>query len=306
MIYEQHIRAHGRQLLIRSLPKCYKKRNIAIVGLPRSGTSWLAKAVSLTEKTAYYFEPDQEYDKKCLYPYVHENQKNSSLKQHILKTFNGDIVNEYVIAEQGIKEILASMVAKNLLVKWVRFSFCLEWIKATFPDLVFVQIIRHPVPLFLSWASASRDWDPSYALTTILTQESLMEGPLKNYQYLMTSAKTPWEKAGAFWGASTYMQYHAQEDKRLFQTHEWYCENPNERIRWLINELNLIENSSLQSFLSENRRKNGPGYGQSRSSEGEIKKWYGKIDTREYRDLMGVINQFDFPFYEYFEKSPYD
>ncbi len=305
MIYERYIRPHGRQLLIKSVPKLFIKNKVAIVGLPRSGTSWLAKAVSLTERTAYYFEPDQDYDKSCLYPYLDKLQSSTPLERHIKRTFKGNITNEYVIAEQDIKDILMSLIARNLLVKWVRFPFCIGWIKKTFPDIIIVQIIRHPVPLFLSWAT--RNWDPSYALGTILNQKNLIEGPLKKYQHVMVSAETPWEKAGAFWGASTYMQYHSQVDKSLFRTHEWYCENPKERITWLINKIGLVENKSLYGFLSQNRgTKPGPGYGEPRNSMDEINKWYGKIDKNDYQQLIGIINQFDFPFFEYFNVTPYD
>lgn len=307
MIYEKYIRPHGRQLLTKNLPKLFIKNKLAIVGLPRSGTSWLAKAVSMTEKTVYYFEPDHEYiyDGSCLYPYLDKLQNNDALKGHILNTFKGNITSEYVIAEQDIKDIMASITARNLLVKWVHFPFCLEWIKTIFPEILFTQIIRHPVPLFLSWAT--KNWDPSYSLDTILNQQDLIEGPLKEYKRVMISAKTPWEKAGAFWGAATYMQYHSQADKSLFRTHEWYCENPKERITWLINKLGLVEKKSLYDFLSENREaKPGPGYGLPRNSIDEIKKWYGKIDKNEYHDLIGIINQFDFPFYDYFDSTPYD
>lgn len=307
MIYNKYIRPHGRQLLIKAIPNPYINNKIAVVGLPRSGTSWLAKAVSMTEKTVYYFEPDHDYvyGGSCLYPYLDKLQNNGELERHIIKTFKGNVTSEYVIAEQDLKDILAAITARNLLVKWVHFPFCLDWIKTKFPDILFTQIIRHPVPLFLSWAT--KNWDPSYSLDTILNQENLIEGPLKEYKRVMISAKSPWEKAGAFWGSATYMQYHSQADKSLFRTHEWYCESPEERITWLIHRLGLVEKKSLHDFLSRNRKtKPGPGYGLPRNSIDEIKKWYGKIDKNDYRDLISIINQFDFPFYDYFDSTPYD
>ena len=56
----RHIRPFARQILAKCMPGPVRaKRRIAVVGMPRSGTSWLAKALSLCDGVSYYFEPDQ-------------------------------------------------------------------------------------------------------------------------------------------------------------------------------------------------------------------------------------------------------
>ena len=103
--------------------------------------------------------------------------------------------------------MLMRPVCRNVVVKWVRMGLALEWIAANFPELQVVQIIRHPIPQFLSWRQ--RGWNPGLALDRLLRQEQLMHGPLRPYGDVMRTAGGFWEQAAAFWCACACMQYRA-------------------------------------------------------------------------------------------------
>lgn len=291
------LRSICRQLLVTCWPGPIRAtKRIAIVGLPRSGTSWLGKAVSLASNVHYYFEPDQNFDKSIQFPYLDKSENNNELFAHISSTYRGKLHNEYTIAEQGLREIVTAPFADVVLIKWVRFPLCLEWIGENFPDIKMVQIIRHPVPLVLSWKT--RGWDPAWGLKKLLNQPELIDGPLHPYKETMAKANTFWGKAAAFWSAITYIQLKAHRESWILKEHEWYCERPIERIHWLITELGLEWNSKIEKFLSEDRkRKSGPGYGQNRDSKCEITKWHGKIQGHELKEVSHVVEKFDLPFY---------
>ena len=298
-LYTNTQRAVLRQLLAHAWPgPVSAEKKIAVVGLPRSGTSWLAKAISLSNGVSYYFEPDYLLNKQYIYKYLAAEEVDKVLQKHITNALKGRVLHEYVIAEQSLREILLHPFSDTVLVKFVHLPLCLDWMASNFPDLKIVQIVRHPVPQFLSWKE--RDWDPAYNLELLLSQEKLMEGPLNQYANIMHNAKTFWEKAGAFWGAIVRMQYDLHRDGWYLYEHEWFCQDSVSRIRWLIESLGLTWNDKILDFLTgKDRNKNaaGPGYGKWRDPKDEINKWKSKVTDDELRELKSILECFNLPFY---------
>lgn len=296
-IYESMLRPILRQLFVRICPGPIRaRRHIAVVGLPRSGSSWLAKAISLARGVSYYFEPDQRLGESYRYKYVPVDEQDGRLESHIKMAFRGRFVDEYTIAEQGAREILSHCRSHTVLIKCVFQTLSLEWISKLFPELTVVQIIRHPVPQFLSWQQCG--WDAKYNLKILLNQPKLMEGPLKPYDSVMREAETFWEKAGAFWGAIAYMQLRSHRPNWFLLEHEWYCIDAQQRIRWLVEQLGLTWNEAIAEFLSPDRRIiSGPGYGERRDPKNEIHKWEKSISASELETLQNTLKYFKLPFY---------
>lgn len=272
------------------------RRRIAVFGLPRSGTSWLAKAISLARGVSYYFEPDTVLDESQYYKYIPESSEDPYLFDHLRRSLDGKVVAEYTIAEQGIRELAMRPFSHTILVKMVRFSLSLDWFARNFPDVRVIQIIRHPVPQFLSWYQ--RGWDPQHALGLLLRQPDLIQGPLCNYREIMQDAETFWEKAGAFWGAVARMQYDSHRPGWHLFEHEWYCYDAEKRVRWLVEELGMEWNNNIKSFIYGNSSNpSRPGYGVWRDPSSEIHKWEGKLGRLELSQLESTIKPFGLPFY---------
>lgn len=295
--YETRVRPFLRQALVRIAPgPTNASRFYIVAGLPRSGTSWLAKAISLAQDVSYYFEPDGMLGEDYRYKYIKAGQKDCRLKNHIDKAFGGHIVDEYVIAEQGFREIFNHYRSHSVLLKLVFLPLCLEWIARQIPNITVIQIVRHPVPQFLSWRT--RDWDVGYNLQLLLDQTELMQGPLKAYAPIMKEAETYWQKVGAFWGAVAHMQLRAHRAGWFLMEHEWYCADATDRIGWLIGQLGLAWSPRIADFVSPERRiLKGPGYGLRRDPKSEIHKWEGAVTDAELRTLQETLNYFDLPFY---------
>ena len=288
----------ARQALVNVLPApSSPEKVIAITGLPRSGTSWTAKVLALSDRVSYYFEPELVLGSEFRYIYIEPDKKNAPLYENINQTIRGRITDEYTICEHGLKEILTRSFRDRVLIKWVRLSLSLDWIASSFPGVKLIQIIRHPVPLFLSWDR--KNWDPSYALNQLLDQETLMAGPLKKYKDIMEGAGSYWEKAAAFWCAVTYMKLLCHRKDWLFIEHEWLCLDPVPRFKWLADKIGFPWNDRMEEFLSPQRRiESGPGYGKSRDSGKEVHKWEKKIRANELREIQWVMDQFGLPFYK--------
>lgn len=274
----------------------WAKRRIVVSGLPRSGTSWVAKALSLSPNVAYYFEPDSVLEGRHWYVYPDAHAGNPLLARHISAAFAGRIHTEYVIAERGLREILTTWRADVVLIKWVKLVLCLDWLAQHFPDVTVVQTVRHPVPLTLSWRK--RGWDPGHALDLLLAQPGLMTGPLAPYADAMRSAESYWERAGAFWGAIAFMQLRQHRPGWVLREHERFCIDPVEQYRALTQQLGLAWSDRIAGFATgENRRTVGPGYGRRRDPRQEIHKWETGVTRGERDQLESVVRVFDLPFY---------
>ncbi|MCA9752983.1 MAG: hypothetical protein KC591_12380 [Gemmatimonadetes bacterium] len=291
------IRIPIRTALAWSLPgPMNPKRRIAVSGTPRSGTSWLAKCISLADGVSFYYEPDEPFTRECRYVYVPPDTENDRLERDIRRMWAGRVIGNYHITEKGFKELVETPFAPTILLKWVWLNFSLDWIARRFPGIVVVQTVRHPIPQFLSWRG--RKWPPEEALDWLLKQPALMEGPLAKHADVMRRADGFWEKATAFWGATAAMQLATNRDGWILREHEWYCLAPEERIGWLVRELGLAWNDRIAEFLSPRREQNrGPGYGEARDPRTEVNKWRGKVKPEEVRDVEGIMKEFGLPFY---------
>jgi hypothetical protein len=296
-LYLNHLRPALRQTLAATLPgPRWASRRIAVSGLPRSGTSWVAKALSRAPGVSYYFEPDSVLGGDYWNRYLAAGTNAPTLERSLGDAFCGRVHTEYVLAEQGFREIVTAWQAETVLVKWVKLVLSLDWFAQQFPDVTVVQTIRHPVPLALSWRP--RGWDPGHHLGLMLAQPALMEGPLRQHADTMREAETFWQKTGAFWGAVSLMQLRQHRPGWVLREHEWYCMDPEARLRDLVSQVGLRWTDEVGRFVSgEDRGATGPGYGRHRDPRQEVHKWEKHITRAEFDELETVVRSFDLPFY---------
>lgn len=295
--YLNRLRPALRQVIAEKMPgPRWASRRLVVSGLPRSGTSWVAKALSLAPGVSYYFEPDSVLSGDYWNVYLSAGSYDPALERHVQDAFSGRVHTEYVLAEQGLREMLASWRAETVLIKWVKLVLCLDWFAQTFPEVPVVQTIRHPVPLALSWRT--RGWDPNYHLGVLLAQPALMEGPLRQHAEIMRQAETFWQQTGAFWGAISLLQWRQHRPGWILREHEWYCMDPVERIHALIDQTGLQWTEEIALFVSgKDRCATGPGYGQNRDPRDEVHKWEKHISNSELEELEAIVQSFELPFY---------
>lgn len=296
-LYLDHLRPAVRQTLVAALPgPRWASRRIAVSGLPRSGTSWVAKALSLAPGVSYYFEPDSVLGGDYWNVYLAAGTSDPHLERHLRDAFCGRVNTEYVLAEQGFHEILTAWRAETVLIKWVKLVLSLDWFAQGFPNVAVVQTIRHPVPLALSWKA--RNWDPGHQLRAMLAQPALIDGPLLPHADTLRYAETFWQQAGAFWGAISLLQLRQHRPGWVLREHEWYCLAPVERFRDLVEQVGLRWVDEVGRFVSgEDRCATGPGYGPKRDPVQEVHKWERHVSRSELDELESVVRSFGLPFY---------
>ncbi|MCL6416513.1 hypothetical protein MIB92_12700 [Aestuariirhabdus sp. Z084] len=295
--YLRKVRPLARQLFIKGLPgPLNAQQQLVVSGVPRSGTSWLAKTLSLCKGVDYYFEPDEALGPDYYDKYLTSDTEDERLLHHIKKSLKGHEVNEYAIAEKGLREIITRPFARAVLLKWVRMTLALDYFGAHFPSIPVIQLVRHPAPQFLSWQQ--RGWDPAHVLGGLIKQPKLMTGPLSKHAKRMTEANGFWESAATLWGAITTIQLASHRESWILKEHEWYCEDSTSRLRWLAESMGLEWTQQAEEFLSPHRSKtSGPGYGRRRDPTEEISKWKANISQKELTILQRTTDKFQLPFY---------
>ena len=295
--YSDNIRPIARNTLACLMPAPrFARRHLAVSGLPRSGTSWLASALSFAPRVSYYFEPDRKLDHSYWYKYLPQHAADPVLEQHVQAALAGKVRHDDVIVEQGFQKMATHVFSGTVLVKWVKLVLAADWIAVKVPHLKIIQTVRHPVPLVLSWRA--RDWDPGYSLQRLLAQESLMQGPLRPFADTMQDAGSFWEQAGAFWASIAYLQWQSHRPGWVLKEHEWYCMHAEERISWLASEMGLAVSDRMLEFINgRSSGSSGPGHGAARDPKKEIHKWENKISSAELAELEQVVSRFSLPFY---------
>jgi len=138
------------------------KKIVAIIGMPRSGTSWLGQIIDSSPNVAYRLEP--------IFSYAFKNavDENSSREDYI-KFFNNiyNSKDDFLLQTEKRVSGIYPTFAKNknpefLAFKTTRFHHLLENMLRYFSNLKIISIVRHPCGAIYSWLNTPREF-PSTA-----------------------------------------------------------------------------------------------------------------------------------------------
>lgn len=299
-----------------------RTRRIVVSGLPRSGTSWVAKALSFTPGFTYYREPDNYDHVAGAQPYFDNiylpaGKDDFGYRQHMTKALNGQVATPFTMQESPgpLLQRLSPKWSRHLgnrlpvlyfrqphhLVKLVRSNLALEWISEHYPNAVQVLVLRHPCGLFASWQR--RHWEPNPE--KLLKDELLMRDYLSPYADTISQAQTFWQKAAALWGA-TYVvleRQMANHPNWLLVQHEWLCQEPVAHFHALYSVLSLTWNERVKSAIAGLNRpaKDDNPYSLNRLASREIDKWKQQLTPAEIAECRSVIEKFNLSYYPNFE-----
>jgi len=147
---------------------------VAIFGVPRSGTSWLAHIFNSHPDVALRFQP--------LFSYGHKNglSEKSSVKE--IKLFFNEIYNTKdpfaLMATDHQKNYPVFDKNKSpthLVFKETRYLNVIENLLLKCNTIRIIGLVRNPLAVLASWASAPKEFNPSWDLL-----EEWREAPSKN------------------------------------------------------------------------------------------------------------------------------
>lgn len=174
-------------------------RTMIVAGTGRSGTTWLADLVGSQVSVREIFEPFYprqvpEYRDFHYFQYARPGEDHPELELFCRSLFRGEIRNAW------IDRRVSRLRPRWRLVKTIRGTLLLGWIRRTFPEVPAVFIVRHPCAVVasrmrLAWATDG-DIDP------FLAQPALAEDFLAPHMDVIREAATAEEKHAVVWSVS--------------------------------------------------------------------------------------------------------
>jgi hypothetical protein len=297
-------------------------RCVIVAGLPRSGTSWLAKGLSFAPGLTYYREPDNydrvaEAQERFAWLYLTADQDDPEYRALMTRACAGQIATAFTMREdpgpllkplgapgRWLGERLPALFRRRpgVLLKLVFASLNLEWIGARFPSARQLYIVRHPCGQFESWRRLG--WEPRPE--RLLANARLMTDHLHPYEAVLRGARTFWERAGALWAATVHVVHRQTgvEAPRRIVTYEWLCGDPLERFRELHGQLGLDWSSGAEQFLARsNREGTGWAYSLERAAARQVDRWRPRLTQGEIDACRRFVEPFGLPYYPDFEPS---
>lgn len=192
--------------------------NVTLVaGAARSGTTWLGELINYDHRYRVIFEPLhgkkgwQHPDvKKIPSTYCRPDATDDRLREILMTAFSGGVSSEFV--DMYAKDAPAD--ASQILVKEVRVNFMLAWIRAQFPQMPLVVIIRHPTATVKS--QIERNWGESIQiLTPLLANQNLAETYLTPIHSSLMSLQTDFERRLALWAISHFLMLHEMKQANV-------------------------------------------------------------------------------------------
>jgi hypothetical protein len=175
--------------------------SVFLAGSGRSGTTWLSEVINYRDEYRLVFEP--------FYPEKVRAFESFSRRQYLRPD---DRREEYLgPARAALTGALRScwtdrfhrvFVARRRIVKDIRANLLLGWLRANFPGMPMVLLLRHPCAVVESQLRLG--WRDD-ALDDALAQDALIQDHLHPFESAIRSAQDPFERRVFLWCVENYV-----------------------------------------------------------------------------------------------------
>jgi hypothetical protein len=223
-------------------------RSVFICGAGRSGTTWLADVVNHANDYLLLYEPfNREQVRICshfsLRQYLRPNDNDPTYLEPARKIFTGRI------REGWVDQYNRRVISHRRLIKDVRSSLMLKWVRQHFPNMRIVFVMRHPCAVAISkvklrWGLNLED--------AFLSQSPLMTDYLGSFESEIRGAQTDFEKHVVAWCIENFVPLKQLEsDDVYFAFYEALVANPTIEFQRLFNYLGMPFDERVISKLKK-------------------------------------------------------
>jgi hypothetical protein len=299
--YGDHINTVAKGLAVSRKPPIF------VVGLPRSGTTWVASILNTAQSVKYFHEPFNCSNvpgaaKFCM-RYLTPEHNDLEFVQRSRDAFAGRTRVESVRGMLSGVYRQFPWLPGRIVVKGVCSCLAVESIfESVSPKTVIV--IRHPCAVAASWHRLRYDLDRHIA--TLLDQPHLLSAPLKPFQNILARAEGFWQKMGALWGATNHvlLQQCKNHPEWSLVQHEEFCRDAAAHFRRLFEALDLIWTEATDRLLEVSTKTDSTQpYLIHRVSEDEPDKWRKELSDEQAEQVLRFARRFAIPFYPDLERE---
>jgi len=244
------------------------RNTIFLAGSGRSGTTWVSDVINYRDEYRYVFEPFHPGKVKTCKgfrrkQYLRPEDRREEFLRPARIILSGALKNHYWAGHLDSRYIPLWRVRKNLrknkirdwayhldgrfdtgrrLIKDVRANLMLGWLRANFPEMPIILLLRHPCAV--AHSRMEHGWGP--LLDHFLSQRELVEDFLEPFENEMRAARTDFDRHVFSWCVENYVpltQLRRGEVHLVF--YENLCEDPEGEVRRLFGFLNKYYDKDL-------------------------------------------------------------
>lgn len=277
-----------------------QRRPIYVVGLPRTGTTWIASILNTAEAIKYFHEPFNHNNvaEAAMYSmkYIRAGDDDYVFARFCSDAFVGRTDGPNVRSQLSWRYRRFPWWPGRVMVKDVHSFGALEWIHQHISPVTII-VMRHPCAVAASWLRLNYGIE---SFQRLLDQPNLIDDYLEPFEGLLRSARGYLEKIGALWGATYYVMLQQQRihsDWILVQ-HEELCRDPVEQYRKLFRILDLQWTQKTDELIavSTTRHSNKP-YELERISSQEPDKWKEELSAEQIEQVRQFVEPFGIQYY---------
>jgi hypothetical protein len=297
---------------------------VLVVGLPRSGTTWVGQALGRARATRYVHEPDGDHEPYALKAKLGRTGQivlhpgdvapryeklwagafaggrrsrsprarlarrgfSASRTKHRSAALRGEAVPYWLRGALALAAPLRPEPTENVVVKSVHACLAAEWIDAVFTPRV-VVVERHPLNVLSSWKQYSHGanaWT-SAELASYARRAWDLELPVETESRFARQVMSLGVLMGALHEAA------ARNPGWLVRRHEDLCVDPSARFRELTAELGIDYSAEVGQYLEESNQP-GEGYVTKRLTSTLPSKWERELTAGELQEAGEVFDLF--------------
>lgn len=171
-----------------------------LAGSGRSGTTWLSEVINYRRDHRYIFEPfNPEKVSICRHfrskQYLRPDDKREEFIEPARKILSGGLRNGWTDRFHRV------FIARRRLIKDIRANLLLGWMRANFPEMRIVLLLRHPYAVVASRLALG--WRDNLAET--MEQEDLVADYLSPVEDEIRSARDDFERHLFLWCIDNYV-----------------------------------------------------------------------------------------------------
>jgi len=268
--------------------------SVLLAGSGRGGTTWLAEAINFDNSYRLMFEPfNSSRVPECRSfnscQYLRAQTTDPAFLSPAAEIFSGRLRNAWVDAYNR------KLRVKRRLVKDIRVNLLLAWIRAQFPEIPIILLLRHPCAV--AYSRSRLGWNSDLE-STFLAQPTLLEDFLQPFQSAMKHARSEFERHVYWWCIETYvplMQFKPGEI--LVVTYEDCVVSPKRAIERIFDYLDRPFNDKVLDVVrrpSSQTRWNWRSRNASAivSGEGIVDAWQRSVSRRDSERAIDILKQF--------------
>lgn len=307
----QQLKKTARALVYRGLPSDIRD-TVVVSGSPRSGTTWLAELLLTLPEYRLLDEPlhlgsgrAREAGVDEWRTYVPPDAEQPALEDFLRRALSAQIPGRYVVEpEQGfLLRLQAQLLRKPLVVKFVRASRMLHWLRRQFAVRGLIHILRHPCAVVASQLTyETSEWRDTQPPDADKLQGSfggwIPKDLLDRFRSTLAGIRTTAGHLAAVWCLDNYvpLYYEADDFPGLVISYEALVDHEKDEIERICNYLDAPVPTQVAQRVEE------PSHSASedlatQDKEQQLSKWKRKLSTDQIDEVLGVVEEFSLDFY---------